>query len=52
MDQRDSRQLIRQLAAGRTVLDLCTYTGGFAISAALGGAKSVVGMFLTVAHAA
>mmetsp|Transcript_12067 Transcript_12067/g.36210 ORF Transcript_12067/g.36210 Transcript_12067/m.36210 type:complete len:551 (+) Transcript_12067:168-1820(+) len=44
VDQRDSRQLIRQLAAGRTVLDLCTYTGGFAISAALGGAKSVVGV--------
>lgn len=42
-DQRDSRALIRQLAAGRRVLDLCTYTGGFAISAALGEASSVLG---------
>ena len=25
------------------MLDLCTYTGGFAISAALGGASSVLG---------
>jgi hypothetical protein len=42
-DQRDSRQIIRQLAAGKRVLDLCTYSGGFAISAALGGASSAMG---------
>ena len=43
-DQRDSRALIRSLASGSDVLDLCCYTGGFALSAALGGASSVVGL--------
>jgi len=41
-DQRDQRQLIRGLSSGRRVLDLCCYGGGFAISAALGGAREVV----------
>ena len=43
-DQRDSRALVRGLAGGLHVLDLCCYTGGFALSAALGGAASVVGL--------
>ena len=43
-DQRDSRALVRSLAPGLSVLDLCCYTGGFALSAALGGAASVVGL--------
>ncbi len=42
-DQRDSRALIRSLAAGKHVLDLYCYTGGFALNAALGGAASVTG---------
>lgn len=40
-DQRDSRAALRALAAGRRVLDLCCYSGGFAINAALGGATEV-----------
>lgn len=38
LDQRDNRQHVRQLAAGRRVLNLFGYTGGFSIYAALGGA--------------
>ncbi|MCA9981822.1 MAG: class I SAM-dependent methyltransferase, partial [Anaerolineales bacterium] len=40
-DQRDNRQKVRQLAQGRTVLDLFAYTGGFALYAAAGGATAV-----------
>ncbi len=40
-DQRDNRMRVRQLARGRHVLDLCCNAGGFAIHAALGGARSV-----------
>ena len=42
-DQRDSRALVRSLAAGKHVLDLYCFTGGFALNAALGGAASVRG---------
>ena len=45
-DQRDNRKKFGALAAGRTVLDLCCYTGGFAISAALAGAGDVIGVDL------
>jgi 23S rRNA G2069 N7-methylase RlmK/C1962 C5-methylase RlmI len=41
-DQRDNRRVIRELSAGRTVLDTYCYSGGFSINAALGGATSVV----------
>ena len=37
---------MRSLAKGRTVLDLCCHAGGFAIQAALGGAKSVIAIDL------
>ena len=40
-DQRENRQRVRQLAGGRTVLDLFSYTGGFALYAAAGGAAAV-----------
>ena len=41
-DQRDNRLAFSQLTAGRSVLDVCCYTGGFGIYAAkLGGAASV-----------
>lgn len=40
-DQRDNRAFLKPHFAGRTVLDLYTYTGGFAIAAAKAGAKSV-----------
>ena len=45
-DQRDNRKKFGQLADGSTVLDLCCYTGGFAISAALAGATDVTGVDL------
>ncbi len=45
-DQRDNRKSVRELAAGRDVLDLCTYTGGFALNAAKGGARRVTGVDL------
>lgn len=41
LDQRDNRRLIRDLAAGRSVLDMYCATGGFSVHAAAGGATSV-----------
>ncbi|MFY7698545.1 MAG: class I SAM-dependent rRNA methyltransferase [Legionella sp.] len=41
LDQRENHQRIAQLATGKRVLDLYTYTGGFALHAAKGGAKMV-----------
>ncbi|MEZ6037726.1 MAG: class I SAM-dependent rRNA methyltransferase [Planctomycetota bacterium] len=41
-DQRDNRLLVRTLAKGRSVLDLCCNSGGFAMNAVLGGARSVL----------
>jgi 23S rRNA (cytosine1962-C5)-methyltransferase len=42
LDQRDSRLLVRRLAAGRRVLNLFAYTGAFALQAAAGGALQAV----------
>jgi 23S rRNA (cytosine1962-C5)-methyltransferase len=41
LDQRDNRRLLRDLAAGKDVLDCFCYTGGFALNALQGGARSV-----------
>lgn len=41
-DQRDSRQAVRAVSAGATVLNAFSYTGGFSVAAGLGGAKSVL----------
>lgn len=41
LDQRENRFLIRRLAKGRDVLNCFSFTGGFSINAALGGANSV-----------
>ncbi|KAL7088362.1 hypothetical protein ACP275_13G123300 [Erythranthe tilingii] len=43
-DQRDSRQYISTISEGKKVLDICCYTGGFALNAAGGGAISVTGV--------
>jgi len=43
-DQRENRRLVRDLAAGKRVLDCYCYTGGFSLNAAKGGASSVVGV--------
>jgi 23S rRNA (cytosine1962-C5)-methyltransferase len=42
LDQRDNRQQLRALAAGRDVLDCFSYSGGFAVNALAGGASSAV----------
>jgi 23S rRNA (cytosine1962-C5)-methyltransferase len=41
LDQRDNRALVRSMASGAEVLDVFSSTGGFALSAAAGGAGSV-----------
>lgn len=41
LDQRENRRLTGELAAGARVLDVYSYTGGFAVHAALGGAREV-----------
>jgi 23S rRNA (cytosine1962-C5)-methyltransferase len=43
LDQRENRRLVRELARGRgDALNLFSYTGGFSVAAALGGARHVV----------
>lgn len=42
LDQRENRMLLSGMAAGRQVLDVCCYTGGFGLQAARGGASSVL----------
>lgn len=41
-DHRENRAFVREHAAGRSVLNLYSYTGGFSVAAALGGATRVV----------
>jgi len=41
LDQRDARACVLRLARGKRVLDLFSYTGGFSVAAARGGAASV-----------
>ena len=55
LDQRENRARFASLAKGMRVLDCFSYTGGFAISAMLGGAASAVAVdldekALAVAH--
>ena len=42
LDQRESREVVRGLSAGKRVLNCFAYTGGFSVYAAKGGAKEVV----------
>ena len=39
LDQRDSRDLVRRMAQGKTVLNAFGYTGGFSVAALKGGAR-------------
>ncbi len=41
LDQRDNRLLVGQMAAGKTLLNLFGYTGGFSVFAGRGGAREV-----------
>lgn len=51
-DQRDNRKKLAEFCPGKTVLDLCCYTGGFAIQAKrLGQASDVTGVELDEAAA-
>ncbi|CAA7405535.1 unnamed protein product [Spirodela intermedia] len=43
-DQRESRQLITSISKGKRVLDICCYSGGFALNSARGGAIDVIGV--------
>ena len=43
-DQRDNREWLSRQVEGRSVLDLCCNTGGFAVYAAARGASEVVGV--------
>jgi 23S rRNA (cytosine1962-C5)-methyltransferase len=44
LDQRENRREVARLAAGRHVLNLFSYTGGFSLYAASGGAVSVLSL--------
>lgn len=41
LDQRENRRVVESLARGRTVLNAFSFSGGFSLYAARGGAKSV-----------
>jgi 23S rRNA (cytosine1962-C5)-methyltransferase len=43
-DQRENRARVRALAAGRRVLDVFAYSGGFSVYAAAGGAAAVTSL--------
>jgi 23S rRNA G2069 N7-methylase RlmK/C1962 C5-methylase RlmI len=45
-DQRENRQFISTMSDSKKVLDICCYSGGFALNAAQGGAASVTGIIL------
>jgi 23S rRNA (cytosine1962-C5)-methyltransferase len=44
LDQRDNRQAVARLAAGRRMLDAFCYTGGFGLHAIRQGASEVIGV--------
>ena len=44
LDQRDNRARVGALAAGRRVLNVCAYSGGFSLYAARGGAAAVASL--------
>jgi len=46
LDQRENRRTIRRHAAGASVLNVFSYTGGFSLHAALGGATHVTSVDL------
>ena len=41
LDQRENRSLVRRLARGASVLNCFSFTGGFSVNAAMGGARRV-----------
>jgi 23S rRNA (cytosine1962-C5)-methyltransferase len=52
LDQRENRRRIREIAAGKRVLNLFSYAGGFSLAAAMGGASRVTSVDVAAgAHA-
>jgi len=47
LDQRDNRARVGKISRGRTVLNVFSYTGGFSLYAAAGGAPSVTSLDLS-----
>jgi 23S rRNA (cytosine1962-C5)-methyltransferase len=47
LDQRENRKLLKNLSAGKRVLNLFSYTCGFSVNAASGGASEVVSVDLS-----
>lgn len=47
LDQRDNRRRVREMASGRRVLNLFSYTCGFSVAAAAGGATEVASVDLS-----
>lgn len=45
-DQRENRHFVSLLSKGQRVLDVCCYSGGFALNAAKAGADNVLGKIL------
>ncbi len=52
LDHRENRRYVGSLAAGRSLLNLFSYTGGFSLHAALGGATTVTSVDVAPATAA
>jgi len=48
LDQRENRRRVRSLSAHKRVANLFSYTGGFSVNAALGGATQVVSVDVAV----
>ncbi len=44
LDQRENRARVEELALGKTVLNVFSYTGGFSVYVAQGGAKQVISL--------
>ncbi len=41
LDQRENRHRLREIAKGKHILDVCSYTGAFSVYAGVGGAREV-----------
>jgi 23S rRNA (cytosine1962-C5)-methyltransferase len=48
LDQRDNRALVEQISHGKRILNIFSYTGGFSVYAARGGAYEVISVDLSV----
>jgi len=48
LDQKDNRKKVEKLSRNRTILDLFSYTGGFSVYAARGGAKEVISVDMSL----